>query len=208
MFCKHCGKGISDDAKFCDGCGKPISVESNTFPTPNKSKKKKKAFYKRWWFWVIVFLYILGGVSSKKDPSAITPTETSTAQIETTQPESEAESISLEALVEILDNVADECYEDYTLTYTDELIQIDVWKVGIVAGVDAAANGDEECLQSWNTLVEEYRNTSSTLYDFVKQAGYSDVSLSLNLVNELDHDKSLLATLNGVVIYDCLSDSK
>lgn len=24
MYCKYCGKQIADDAKFCDGCGKPI----------------------------------------------------------------------------------------------------------------------------------------------------------------------------------------
>lgn len=25
MYCKHCGKQIADDARFCDGCGERIS---------------------------------------------------------------------------------------------------------------------------------------------------------------------------------------
>lgn len=27
MYCKHCGKVLSNDASFCDGCGKPISAK-------------------------------------------------------------------------------------------------------------------------------------------------------------------------------------
>lgn len=27
MFCKHCGKEISETARFCDGCGKPVLEE-------------------------------------------------------------------------------------------------------------------------------------------------------------------------------------
>lgn len=207
MYCKNCGKQLEENAKFCTNCGKPVSEESKAEPNPEKPKKKKKAFYKRWWFWGIVLLYILGGISTPKSHPS-TPIETTTEQTETVRTEEETASLSLETLVKVFDNVAKECYEDYTLTHTDELIRIDVWKAGITAGVDAAANGDETCLQAWNTLVEEYRNTCASMYDVAKQAGFSDVSISLNLVNEFDHDKSLLATINGVVIYDCLSDSK
>ena len=31
MYCKHCGKEISDDSKFCQHCGGSQSTES---PTP------------------------------------------------------------------------------------------------------------------------------------------------------------------------------
>jgi hypothetical protein len=29
MFCKHCGTGFSNDAKFCEGCGSQVSNSSN-----------------------------------------------------------------------------------------------------------------------------------------------------------------------------------
>lgn len=37
MYCKNCGKEISETAKFCDGCGKP--VEKNNAPKSTKRKK-------------------------------------------------------------------------------------------------------------------------------------------------------------------------
>lgn len=45
MFCKHCGKEISETAKFCDGCGKPVAEEITTpvaAPIVEEAPKKKK----------------------------------------------------------------------------------------------------------------------------------------------------------------------
>lgn len=30
MFCENCGKGISDDSRFCEYCGDPVEVQKNT----------------------------------------------------------------------------------------------------------------------------------------------------------------------------------
>lgn len=42
MYCKHCGKQITDDAKFCDGCGKPVAEEASANLAKDNSRKKKK----------------------------------------------------------------------------------------------------------------------------------------------------------------------
>lgn len=30
MYCKNCGKEVSDDAKYCPSCGTPLNVETNS----------------------------------------------------------------------------------------------------------------------------------------------------------------------------------
>lgn len=45
MYCKHCGKEIEDDAKFCAGCGKSVAEEVKkqvAAPVVEEPKKKKK----------------------------------------------------------------------------------------------------------------------------------------------------------------------
>ena len=39
--CKHCGKEIADDAKFCAGCGHAVEI-INSQQRPAKEKKKKR----------------------------------------------------------------------------------------------------------------------------------------------------------------------
>lgn len=68
MFCKHCGKELSENYKFCINCGSPVSVESSAVVI--KSKKEDKAalpLYKRWWFWVIISVTLLVLVSEFLD---------------------------------------------------------------------------------------------------------------------------------------------
>lgn len=42
MFCKYCGKEISESAKFCDGCGKPVAEDAAAPVVASKKSKKKK----------------------------------------------------------------------------------------------------------------------------------------------------------------------
>lgn len=39
MYCKHCGKKVADNAKFCDGCGEKIDSYSEQEHTTAKSPK-------------------------------------------------------------------------------------------------------------------------------------------------------------------------
>lgn len=33
MYCKNCGKKVSDDSKFCDQCGREIEIEKSVYCT-------------------------------------------------------------------------------------------------------------------------------------------------------------------------------
>ena len=45
MYCKHCGKEITDDAKFCNECGAPVLMESSNEITITPKKKTIKPLY-------------------------------------------------------------------------------------------------------------------------------------------------------------------
>ena len=43
MFCKKCGKEISDDSKFCEGCGENLEVNSKVVNINETNPPKKEA---------------------------------------------------------------------------------------------------------------------------------------------------------------------
>ncbi len=57
MYCKHCGKEITDDSKFCRYCGK--SQENGSKPYINKQ------IWIIYLIWVIANLYLLMGEKSR-----------------------------------------------------------------------------------------------------------------------------------------------
>lgn len=71
MYCKHCGKEISETAKFCDGCGKPVVEEIKTVTVPEQTLKKKKKRHPILGTIILIFgiLIIVGVLSSDPAPS-------------------------------------------------------------------------------------------------------------------------------------------
>ena len=39
MFCRYCGSSNTDDAKFCESCGKSLEVESSSNVVPDEVKQ-------------------------------------------------------------------------------------------------------------------------------------------------------------------------
>lgn len=60
MYCKHCGKEIADDAKFCPGCGKQTG--ENTAPVFHVDPEAEKKHKKRGCLtWLIIGIMLFGG---------------------------------------------------------------------------------------------------------------------------------------------------
>lgn len=91
MFCKHCGKELSDKAKFCDGCGKSVAEEMHAAPAEYGKPKKKKKRHPILATILIIFgvILIVGALSGGSDEpekvgSADSVTETQPAKSEFT----------------------------------------------------------------------------------------------------------------------------
>lgn len=45
MFCRYCGNELPDDAKFCNGCGKPVS-DASSVPASSQNESASEAIHK------------------------------------------------------------------------------------------------------------------------------------------------------------------
>jgi|GEM_PF-1752518 hypothetical protein len=89
MYCPKCGQQQSDNAKFCNNCGKvlqaqqpPIQNQPAVTATPvspppinqipvQPAPKRRKPWYKRWWIWVIIGFFgtaVLSGILNNVMP--------------------------------------------------------------------------------------------------------------------------------------------
>jgi predicted nucleic acid-binding Zn ribbon protein len=60
MYCKHCGKVIADDSKFCQYCGALQEVEHHNILTKfNNLSYKAKLLLVVYGMWVLLNLYLL-----------------------------------------------------------------------------------------------------------------------------------------------------
>ena len=77
MFCKHCGKQISDDAKFCESCDERVFdtpvVNNHIAPEKKPAKKKKSGCLGI----VLIFFVLLGSCGA-----ILGDTEESTSETE------------------------------------------------------------------------------------------------------------------------------
>lgn len=75
MYCKHCGKEISETAKFCDGCGKPVAEEVEQAPSTvvkgHKKKSKKKHPILATFLILFGFFIIIGSIGGSDEPKKV-----------------------------------------------------------------------------------------------------------------------------------------
>ena len=90
MFCKHCGKEIADDAKFCSSCGGYLTeTPTHAFVEAPKKKKKKKHPILGAIILVFGLFCVVGAIGISNDPvkvSSSTPSTEAAEPIATTVP--------------------------------------------------------------------------------------------------------------------------
>lgn len=178
----------------------------------NKQEKGKKPFYRRWWFWLIVVILLLGSCSTglsdtteESKPAAHT-TEATPAPKEKPQSTTSANS-NLDAAVGMIEVIVKENYKNYEIHNDDNMIIVNVWDDGIAFGSTLAAGGNEENKAAWDTLVKSQTDACNAMREFVDTVGLEDVTVMLNVLNDLDKDKTLLSIADGVVIYNAVSSN-
>lgn len=70
MFCKHCGKEIADDAKFCDQCGAPV-VKAATQDAEEPPKKENNRGYGQFIILLVTAIVIAGIIAHSRNQEKV-----------------------------------------------------------------------------------------------------------------------------------------
>lgn len=117
----------------------------------------------------------------------------------------ESNELSMDDVLQVIESTLKDNFSNVELLYEDQIITINLFEDGLSTAAVLAAAGSNEYCDSWNQLVESQQKLSSTIYENVSSIGFSDVAVVLNILNDLDKDKVLLTTMNGIVLYDAVN---
>lgn len=112
------------------------------------------------------------------------------------------EYVETETLAALFEYMMMSSYENYKVEYDDNFINISVWRDNIAIGRTMAKTGEKETLRAWESLVDNMTNLCDEMYGFCESAGRDDIIVTLNLLNDLNLENSLLTIVNGKVLYD------
>lgn len=138
--------------------------------------------------------------SSENPVETAVPEETVSS--DSTSVEADSGDLSLDLLAATLSLTLQENFPNSDVTYDNSSITMNVWDDNIAAGALLAQQGNEELQQSWNEMRGNLRQMCESTKDTISDAGYPDVTVTLNLLNDMNQDNILLTIVDGVVTYD------
>ena len=56
----------------------------------------------------------------------------------------------------------------------------------------------------WRKMKKELQNFAQNIYKFVKDSGFEDTIVFVNLLNDQNKENSLIMYMNGILIYDAI----
>lgn len=232
MKCPHCGQEF--EGNFCPNCGTAVQSEiPSQKPTPAtppaKKPKKKHGCLTAIWVAVVV-LFVIGLISSLTEipnssstasgsaaTSSPTPSDTP-APTKSPAPEPEIAAsedlatsdsdssgdMTLDLMAAAFKLTLQDSFKNSDLTYDDTSITMTVWEDDVAAGAFLAQQGNEELQDAWNDMRENMRKMCQAARDSLDKSGFENVSVTLNLQNDMNEDNVLLSVVDGVVVYDAV----
>lgn len=232
MKCQKCGHEF--EGNFCPQCGTPVAApaEEPAVSVPVKAKKpKKKNHGCLIAIAVFVIMGIIGaGMSSEDSGSSssasssvetpaptVAPTSAPTEEPTTaptmegdSSPESDTNSdeplMSMDMTAAVIEALVSQNFENYKIDYDDSGITLSLWQDGLAAGSVLAAAGNQESIDSWNSIKESLITFCDSVSESMEAAGHGDATITINVLNDQNTDNILLSALNGVIIYDAVDE--
>lgn len=145
-------------------------------------------------------------LSENSEPEPTDQIEESEAEV--IEPElEETVFLPLETCISAMKLTLDSNYgsDNYTLTYDDNYVTINLWRDGVAFGALEASNGDAEMLELWNSMVDGTTAMTNSMQETLNQFGHGDMAVMTNVVNDMNHENVLLVIMLGAVWYDSVN---
>lgn len=122
------------------------------------------------------------------------------------QPEETAgDNALVEAAAAVVRKTISESMDNATVTCEGNTIVVDTWYPDLALAASKAVDGDSKCIEAWNSMVYNLSGLSNAIWQAAKELAGDDVSVLVNVKNDLNMENDLLMIFNDTVIYDVVN---
>lgn len=115
------------------------------------------------------------------------------------------EKISEEELREKLKTALSSFGDDCTISKDGYVYTVNVWQEGLAQTAMLAQTGDKDAKEAWDKIVYTTMQASDSLQELLTASGYGDYMVQIQVLNDKNHDNTLLTVTMGMASYNCVS---
>ena len=114
----------------------------------------------------------------------------------------EVAKVSIEDVKQILYDKVAENFEYVDVKGDETSISVNVAESGIA--LEAILANSQDKFTEWREMKKGMQSFSEAVYKLVKDSGFEDTIVFVNLLNDQNKENSLIMYMNGVLIYDAI----
>ena len=154
-------------------------------------------------FVLLTVIFIISstiGCGEKNDSSDISKSAPSSQSAES---ESSIDMKKLDDTMSILKSILKSSFgSDYSLVYDEVGLTISLVKEDAALAAALAKKGNNEGVKTWGIFVDSMQGLSTQLQEILKQNGFSDMFVTVQLFDKEDKETALIIVVDGKVTYD------
>lgn len=118
-----------------------------------------------------------------------------------TEPEKNSEDELRERFAQALSGFGN----NYEIDLEGYVYTVSVWQDGLAACAMLAEQGVPTAVEQWEAIVDTTAEASNSLQELLSISGYGDYMVQIEVLNDQNHENTLLTVLLGMVSYNCVS---
>lgn len=147
----------------------------------------------------LCFLLVGCGSSSNEEPTTVPPIST------TLQDESQSDTSLKESISVVIAETLEKNFDDVNVSWDGTTIVINYIYPGLNSVVkEILSTNNSSLIKKWDHAISSQKELCNTVLSLAKDNGIDDVSVLVNVCNEVNPENALLIIFNDTVIYDAV----